>query len=222
LEKRKRKTTIDRERSKRLIDRSVADGAARAALRGKRRRAAKARLGGWRAPPHARLATKGATRNHGVAAARAIPFLGGFVGGGFDAAAARPPRGGRATRRFLPPKPTRVDADESRNASTPAQLASEIQKLSVSASEGVERLGTGFANAFRGASLAMSDAFESAAETWSPSRFREARDEGNGFEKSRGFRRERPRRRTKPAGSEARVRVTTRVDGRRRRRRFRR
>jgi hypothetical protein len=184
LEKRKRKTTIDRERSKRLIDRSVADGAARAALRGN---AAVLQGTAWRMArtAAARLATKGATRTTGVAAARAIPFLGGFVGGGFDAAAAVA-AGGRATRRFLPPKPTRVDADESRNASTPAQLASEIQKLSVSASEGVERLGTGFANAFRGASAAMSDAFESAAETWSPSRS-EARDEGNGFEKSRGF-----------------------------------
>ena len=184
LEKRKRKTTIDRERSKRLIDRSVADGAARAALRGN---AAVLQGTAWRMArtAAARLATKGATRTTGVAAARAIPFLGGFVGGGFDAAAAVA-AGGRATRRFLPPKPTRVDADESRNASTPAQLASEIQKLSVSASEGVERLGAGFANAFRGASAAMSDAFESAAETWSPSRS-EARDEGNGFEKSRGF-----------------------------------
>jgi len=184
LEKRKRKTTIDRERSKRLIDRSVADGAARAALRGN---AAVLQGTAWRMArtAAARLATKGATRTTGVAAARAIPFLGGFVGGGFDAAAAVA-AGGRATRRFLPPKPTRVDADESRNASTPAQLASEIQKLSVSASEGVERLGTGFANAFRGASAAMSDAFESAAETWSPSRS-EARDEGNGFEKSHGF-----------------------------------
>ena len=184
LEKRKRKTTIDRERSKRLIDRSVADGAARAALRGN---AAVLQGTAWRMArtAAARLATKGATRTTGVAAARAIPFLGGFVGGGFDAAAAVA-AGGRATRRFLPPKPTRVDADESRNASTPAQLASEIQKLSVSASEGVERLGTGFANAFRGASAAMSDAFESATETWSLSRS-EARDEGNGFEKSRGF-----------------------------------
>ena len=180
LEKRKRKTTIDRERSKRLIDRSVADGAARAALRGN---AAVLQGTAWKMArtAAARLATKGATRTTGVAAARAIPFLGGFVGGGFDAAAAVA-AGGRATRRFLPPKPTRVDADEPRNASTPAQLASEIQKLSVSASEGVERLGTGFANAFRGASAAMSDAFESAAETWSLSRS-EARDEGNGFER---------------------------------------
>jgi hypothetical protein len=180
LEKRKRKTTIDRERSKRLIDRSVADGAARAALRGN---AAVLQGTAWRMArtAAARLATKGATRTTGVAAARAIPFLGGFVGGGFDAAAAVA-AGGRATRRFLPPKPTRVDADESRNASTPAQLASEIQKLSVSASEGVERLGTGFANAFRGASASLSDAFESATETWYPSRS-EARDEGNGFER---------------------------------------
>jgi len=57
----------------------------------------------------ARLATKGATRTTGVAAARAIPFLGGFVGGGFDAAAAVA-AGGRAMRRFLPPKPP-VDFD---------------------------------------------------------------------------------------------------------------
>ena len=185
LEKKKRKTTIDRERSKRLIDRSVADGAARAALRGN---AAVLQGTAWKMArtAAARMATKGATSTTGVAAARAIPFLGGFVGGGFDAAAAVA-AGGRATRRFLPPKPTRVDADESRHASTPAQLASEIQKLSVSASQGVERLGVGFANAFRGASAAMSGALESAAETWSPSR-NEARDEGNGGEREkRGF-----------------------------------
>jgi hypothetical protein len=158
LEKRKRKTTIDRERSKRLIDRSVADGAARAALRGN---AAVLQGTAWRMArtAAARLATKGATRTTGVAAARAIPFLGGFVGGGVDAAAAVA-AGGRAMRRFLPPKPP-VDFDRS----SPAPLAVEFQKLSDSASLGVERLGNSFASAFRGASAAVSGAFESAAET---------------------------------------------------------
>ena len=152
------KKKIDRERSKRLIDRSVADGAARAALRGN---GAVLQGTAWKMARSAaaRMATKGATRTSGVAAARSIPFLGGFVGGGFDAAAAVA-AGGRATRRFLPPKPP-VDLDRS----SPAPLAVEFQKLSDSASLGVERLGNSFASAFRGASAAVSGAFESAAET---------------------------------------------------------
>ena len=152
------KKKINRERSKRLIDRSVADGAARAALRGN---GAVLQGTAWKMARSAaaRMATKGATRTSGVAAARAIPFLGGFVGGGFDAAAAVA-AGGRAMRRFLPPKPP-VDFDRS----SPAPLAVEFQKLSDSASLGVERLGNSFASAFRGASAAVSGAFESAAET---------------------------------------------------------
>ena len=95
--------------ARRQVQGGVADAAARGAVRA---HGAVLQGGAWKLARLAasRVAARGAARSTGQVAARAIPLIGGVVGGGIDAAAADA-TGRRAIRRFLPPKispPTRA------------------------------------------------------------------------------------------------------------------
>ena len=140
--------------SKRLIDRSVADAAARAAMRGN---GAVLQGGAWRLARSAaaRLVTKGATRGGGIAAARAIPLLGGFVGGGFDAYSVST-AGRRAKKRFLPPIAVTTHKNTSTSYPSPPK--------SPQPQNAFETVGAGFVDAFQTVSVSLTETFEQASK----------------------------------------------------------
>ena len=166
--------------ARREVDRNVADAAARAAIRSN---GAVLQGGAWKIAriAAARLVARGAARGSGAIVARALPIVGGIVGGGFDASHAAA-AGKRATRRFLPPKPKspspakRAAASSSspwrptrasRHASfspsivdEPARWSAGMDRLGEDAREGFERVGASFESFFRGASAAAAETMD--------------------------------------------------------------
>jgi hypothetical protein len=167
--------------ARREVDRNVADAAARAAIRSN---GAVLQGGAWKIAriAAARLVARGAARGSGALVARALPIVGGLIGGGFDASHAAA-AGKRATRRFLPPKPPPAKrpvaspspslspspspsprasrASQNAASSTPsifdgtARWPAEMERFGEDARDGFERVGASFEGFFRGASAAM-------------------------------------------------------------------
>ena len=178
--------------ARREVDRNVADAAARAAIRSN---GVVLQGGAWKIAriAAARLVARGAARGSGALVARALPIVGGIVGGGFDASHAAA-AGKRATRRFLPPKPK----SPSSIVDEPARWSAGMDRLGEDAREGFERVGASFESFFRGASAAAAETMDqwstalgtSATKTPSPSpRARPAGigDSPVGYQASGGF-----------------------------------
>ena len=169
--------------ARREVDRNVADAAARAAIRSN---GAVLQGGAWKIAriAAARLVARGAARGSGALVARALPIVGGLVGGGFDASHAAA-AGNRATRRFLPPKPppakrpvaspspspspspthraTRASPNPSTTPSIfdgTARWPAEMERFGEDARLGFERVGASFEGFFRGASAAVAETMD--------------------------------------------------------------
>ena len=140
--------------ARREVDRNVADAAARAAIRSN---GAVLQGGAWKIAriAAARLVARGAARGSGALVARALPIVGGIVGGGFDASHAAA-AGKRATRRFLPPKPK----SPSSIVDEPARWSAGMDRLGEDARESFERVGASFESFFRGASAAAAETMD--------------------------------------------------------------